>query len=123
MDVQATTGDIVEGPDTHPDEVGDGTHDRERQQEAYRGEEEPLPALVAEMKAVDPLEGGHLNGQGSPAAGVAGQLVFEDREIRARQRVNVSLESERPVFGWPLAHVVEAVCELLGRHPIGGVEQ
>src|SRR5450759_1589760 len=60
MDVKATTGDVVKGPDTHPDEVGDGTHDRERHYEAYRGEEEPLPALVAEMKAVDPLEGGHL---------------------------------------------------------------
>src|ERR1700730_11281740 len=57
-------------------------------------------------------------GERSPPARAAGDLVLYDGEVVARQRVDMPLEGERPVFGRPLSHVVEPVCELLGRNPV-----
>src|SRR5579864_2337599 len=56
----------------------------------------------------------------SPRA--ARDLVLEDRKIGSRQSVDVTLERERPVLGRPLPHVVEAVRELLRRHPVNLLE-
>src|SRR5712691_3810536 len=51
-----------------------------------------------------------------------GDLVLDDREIIAGKSVDVALERERPVFGWPLAHIVEAIGQLFRRDPDGVVE-
>src|SRR6267143_3999607 len=123
MDVKPTAADVVDGPYPGADEVRDAAHDGERDEETERGEKEALPALVLKMKLVDPLEGAQcLGAEGSPAPGAARKLIFEDREIVARERVDMALERKRPVFGWPLTDVIQPVRELLGRYPVSVFE-
>src|SRR5450759_3000342 len=100
MNVKPAARYVVERADTCPNEVGDPAHRCKGDQEPERRQEQPLPAFVLEVKTVDPLEGGQTDSasEGSPVAGAPRELVFEDHEIRARQRVDVSLEGKRPVL-------------------------
>jgi hypothetical protein len=54
--VEPAAGDVVKGADPGSDQMRDAAHDRERQEERERCEEEPFPPLAPEMEAVDPLE-------------------------------------------------------------------
>src|ERR1700694_2746781 len=61
-------------------------------------------------------------GEEPPAARAARDLVLDDCEVVAWQRVDMSLEGQGPMLGWPLAHVIETVGEVLGRNPITVLE-
>src|SRR5207248_10974730 len=56
------------------------------------------------------------------AARAARDLVLDDAEVSPRQRVDVALECQRPVLGRPFPHIVEAVGDLLGGHPVEFLE-
>src|ERR1700730_1114681 len=62
-------------------------------------------------------------GEGPPTAGAARDLVLDYCEVIAWQRMDMSLECQRPMFGRPLANVIEAVGELFGGNPISVVQK
>src|ERR1700676_1711841 len=76
MDVQPAARDVVKRPNACLDEVGDPSHDAERDEEPERGQEQALPPLALKMETVDPLEGAHATRASAPQA--PGRLGRED---------------------------------------------
>src|SRR5258708_39455300 len=125
MDVEPAAGrDVVERADARSDRVRDDANDAECDEESNRGQEQPLARLVLEMEAIElgeNLDHG-LTRERSLLARAPGDLVLDDREIIAGKSVDMALERKRPVFGWPLAHIVEAIRQLFRRDPDDVVE-
>src|SRR5713226_663347 len=127
MDVGSARAHVVEWADAGADRDRDRPNDPEGQEKRQRSEEQPLPPLVVEVESIELREDLHgaepLPREVPLAPGDGRDRVFDHGKVVAVEHVDVTLERERPVLGWPLAHVVEAIRDLLGRYPVGLVEQ
>src|ERR1700674_84438 len=80
---KTAAGDVVKRADSRLDQVRDDAHDREREEEPDRRQEQPLPSLALEMEPVNPFESDHHHhsaGERSPVASAPRKLVLADPE-------------------------------------------